>query len=63
MFNGHVGNGQPPFDAERADDGSGIFDHMAAAACGTQHARDVQHDVLGGHTCAQFALDADFHGL
>ena len=63
MFNRHVGNGQPTLNAERANDGACIFDHMAGPARCAQYASDVEYNVFGGHARPKFTFDADFHRL
>ena len=61
MLDCHVGNRQTSFEAERANNRAGIFDHMPGAARRTQHARDMQHDVLCADAGSKLALDPDLH--
>src|SRR5690606_26898017 len=62
-LDGHVAYGHATFHGQPADGRTGKLDGMAVTACGADLADHRQHDVLGGDTEAQLALDPDQHVL
>jgi hypothetical protein len=62
-FNRHVADRQPAFDWQRPDRAACILHREAIAARRPDAANQVQDHILGGHTEAQPAVEADTHAL
>ena len=57
----HVAHGQAALDAHALEHRATVFDHVAVAARGADHADDVEDQVFGRDSGAELAIDAHFH--